>query len=195
MGKQAIFSFLIYAIINAITPGPGNLLALNTTVRVGWNKGKNLLFGIFAGYYTVQILCALLVYGLERFLNPAIAIMKYIGAAYILWLAIHIARSKPDFTGTDNKPSFWTGFVLQFVNVKIYLFGITALTGYILPFYSLLSVLILFEMVIATIGTVATLMWAVLGGVFQKLYVKYYRIINTVLAIALLACVISLLIL
>lgn len=26
---------------------------------------------------------------------------------------------------------FWKGFALQFVNVKIYLFGITALTGFI----------------------------------------------------------------
>jgi len=195
MGIQAIFSFLVYAIINAITPGPGNLLALNTIVRVGWKKSKNLLLGIFVGYYAVQILCALLVYGLERFLNPAMTVMKYVGAAYILWLAIHIARSKPDLTGTDSKPSFWTGFILQFVNVKIYMFGITALTGYVLPFHTSLNVLLLFEIMIATIGTIATLTWAVLGGVFQRVYIKYYRFINIILAIVLMECVVSLLML
>ena len=93
--------------------------------------GKRVI-GIFAGYYAVQILCALLVYGMDRFLNPAMIVMKYIGAAYMLWLAIHIVRSKPDLTGADSRPSFWTGFVLQFVNVKIYIFGITALTSYVI---------------------------------------------------------------
>lgn len=193
MGIQALSSFIIYAIINAITPGPGNLLALNTSVRVGWKKGKNLLLGIFAGYYTVQVLCAILIYGMDRYLNPIMAIMKYVGAIYILWLAIHIAKSKPDSGENNQKPSFWTGFILQFVNVKIYLFGITALTGYVLPFYSNFSALLFFEIIIATIGTISTLIWAVLGSTFQKLYIKHFRVINLILAAALLECVVSLL--
>lgn len=193
MGIQAISSFIIYAIINAITPGPGNLLTLNTMVSVGWKKGKNLLLGIFAGYYAVQILNSILVYGMERFLNPVMVVMKYVGAAYILWLAIHILISKPDLNGTSSKPSFWTGFVLQFVNVKIYLFGITALTGYVLPFYSFWGTLLLFAIAIATIGTIASVIWAFLGGAFQKIYMKHYRIINIILSLALLECVVSLL--
>lgn len=195
MGIQVILSFSIYAVINAITPGPGNLLALNTTVRAGWKKGKNLLFGIFAGYYAVQILCALLVYESYRFLNPIITVTKYVGAAYILWLAIHIAKSKPDLSESDGKPSFWTGFLLQFVNAKIYLFGITALTGYVLPFYTSLGALLFFEMIIATVGTAATLTWVVLGSVLKKIYTKHYRSINMVMALALLWCVVSLLML
>jgi cysteine/O-acetylserine efflux protein len=193
MGIQALSSFIIYAIINAFTPGPGNLLALNTSVRVGWKKGKNLLWGIFAGYYAVQILCAILIYGMDRYLNPIMATMKYVGAIYILWLAIHIARSKPDSGESNQKPSFWTGFILQFVNVKIYLFGITALTGYVLPFYSNFSALLFFEIIIASIGTASTLIWAVLGATFQKLYIKHFRVINLILAAALLECVVSLL--
>lgn len=193
MGIQAISSFIIYVIINAFTPGPGNLLALNTIGRVGWKKGENLLWGIFTGYYAVQILCATLMYGLDKYLSPFMTVMKYVGAIYILWLAIHIARSKPDLGKSGEKPSFWTGFLLQFVNVKIYLFGITALTGYVQPFYSNFSVFLFFEILIATIGSIATLVWAILGVTFQKLYIKYFRIINIVLAIALLECSISLL--
>ena len=195
MNSSAVFSFAIYMAINAITPGPGNLLALNTVVRFGLKKGKNLLLGIFAGYYVVQIICASLVYGLDKFLNPAMSVMKYVGAVYILLLAVHIARSKPDLTGEDKNPSFWTGFFLQFVNVKIYLFGITALTGYILPFYSSFIALLSAALLIATVGTAATLTWVFLGGFFQKVYIRRYRIINIVLALALLECVISLLML
>ena len=46
-------------------------------------------------------------------------VMKYIGAAYILWLAIHIAFSKKTSENTEQSASFLKGFMLQFVNVKI----------------------------------------------------------------------------
>jgi cysteine/O-acetylserine efflux protein len=139
MTANAISAFLIYVIINAITPGPGNILALNTMGTYGWKNGKYLMFGVFTGYYFIQFCCAIFTFGLTQLLNPIISIMKYIGAAYIIWLAIHIAISKPIVENQEKKPSFFTGFILQCVNIKILLFGITALTGYVVP-YSLIKI-------------------------------------------------------
>ena len=85
------------------------------------------------------------------------------------------------------------GFLLQFINVKIYLFGITALTGYITDYSDSLWVLLLAEMVIATIGTIATLSWVAVGVLMQKAYEKYYRAINMILALILAECVYSML--
>lgn len=42
-------NFFVYAIVNAFTPGPGDILALNTVTNYGWKKGKPLFFGIFTG--------------------------------------------------------------------------------------------------------------------------------------------------
>lgn len=83
--------------------------------------------------------------------------------------------------------------MLQFVNVKIYLFGITALTGYVTNFSTSLPVLVFFELVIATIGTVATSAWIGMGLVIQKIYLRHYRLINVILAVTLLECVYSIL--
>ena len=83
--------------------------------------------------------------------------------------------------------------MLQFVNVKIYLFGITALTGYITNYSTALWVLILFELIIATIGTIATTCWIGAGMAIQKAYLQYYRPINIILALTLLECVYSIL--
>ncbi len=47
----------------------------------------------------MQVICAVFVFGVSTFLPDLLGIMKYIGAAYILWLAVHIALSKPT-TGT-----------------------------------------------------------------------------------------------
>ena len=193
MPFNILISFLIYCVINAFTPGPGNILALNTVANYGWKNGRPLFFGIFAGYYSVQIICALIVYGVSTFLPSVLGIMKYIGAAYILWLAIHIAISKPEIGSSDKSASFMKGFMLQFVNVKIYLFGITALTGYITDYSTAFGILLLFELFIATIGSVATLTWIGMGMLIQSFYIKHFRIINIILSLSLLECVYSIL--
>ena len=186
-------SFFVYCVINAFTPGPGNILALNTVANYGWKKGRPLFLGIFAGYYVVQAICAIFVFGVSSFLPDVLKILKCIGAAYILWLAFHIAVSKPDISDDSRLASFIKGFMLQFVNVKIYMFGITALTGYITDYSTSLDIMLLFEMIIATIGTIATITWIGLGILIQKYYLKYYRVINIVLALTLLECVYSML--
>ncbi len=189
MPGYVLGNFFIYSIINAFTPGPGNILALNTVTNYGYKKGRPLFWGIFAGYYVVQIICAIFVFGVSTFLPNMLGVMKYIGAAYILWLAVHIALSRPTTGDVEKSASMMKGFLLQFVNVKIYLFGITALTGYITDYSAALWVLLVFEIIIATIGTIATLTWIGTGVLIQRAYQKYYRVINIILALTLLECV------
>ena len=189
MSKAVLSNFLIYCVINAFTPGPGNILALNIVTNYGYKKGKTLFFGIFVGYYIVQILCAIFVYGVNSLLPNVMEVMKYIGAAYILWLAIHIAFSKNTSENTEQSASFLKGFMLQFVNVKIYMFGVTALTGYVVGYMSSFPVLLFFELVIATIGTIATCTWIGLGVLIQKFYLRHFRVINIILALTLLECI------
>lgn len=112
--------------------------------------------------------------------------MKYIGAIYILWLAIHIALSKAGTENAGKSASFMKGFMLQFINIKIYMFGITAMTGYVIAYSKSFIMLFVFGVIIATIGTIATITWIGMGIIIQKVYLRHYRIINIVLAIILL---------
>jgi cysteine/O-acetylserine efflux protein len=69
------------------------------------------------------------------------------------------------------------------------MFGMTALTGYVAPYSTALMVLICFELVIATIGTIATMTWIGMGLLLQKFYLKYYRIVNIILSLTLAECI------
>ena len=102
MPIYVLWNFILYCVVNAFTPGPGNILALNTVTNYGWKKGKPLFFGIFTGYYVVQILCAVFVYAVCTFLPGAMTVIRYIGAAYILWLAVHIALAGPPEERTEK---------------------------------------------------------------------------------------------
>ena len=192
MGIQVITSFLIYTVISAFTPGPGNILALNTMVNHGWKKGKPLFLGIFFGYFFVQTFCAILIFSLDNLISPLTTILKYVGGVYILWLAYQVIISKPGNDHSDHQPSFFTGFILQIVNVKILLLGITALTGYIVPYYDSLDALLFFVTIISITGSAATLAWILFGKVFQNFYFKHFKVINIILGIILVQCAIAL---
>lgn len=193
MSSILLANFLIFAFINAFTPGPGNILALNTAVNYGIKKGKNLYLGIFTGYFIVQLICTSLVYFLGVYTPDALCILKYVGAAYILWLAIHIMRSKPEIEEGKGNASYFKGLTMQLVNIKIYMFGLTALSGYIMQVRKDFLGMYAYELIIVFIGISATCTWIILGVSLKKIYLKHFKIINIILGILLLECVYSIL--
>ncbi len=193
MPIHALTGFIVYALVNSFTPGPGNILALGTTSAYGWRRGKPLVFGIFAGYLAVQEICAFVVFAIGANAPALLGALKYVGVVYIAWLAIHIARSKPDASDAGKSASFLEGFLLQFVNVKVYLYGITALGGFVTPYFDGLAPLMGICVLIAALGSVATLVWAGCGVVLQRVYREHFRAANMIFAISLAACAVMML--
>lgn len=174
-------------------PGPGNILALSTAACCGLRRGLPLYLGIFCGYYAVQAICAVIVFALGTAVPDVLFVLRYVGAAYILYLAVHIARNVPDLDTSRTSASFAQGFLLQFVNAKIYLFGITALVGFVINWSAELWALMAAEMFIATIGSAATLTWVFFGTILQNAYRRNYRVANIAFAISLALCAVEML--
>ncbi|BCI60604.1 LysE family transporter [Solibaculum mannosilyticum] len=189
MTLSLLGTMLGYMTVSSYTPGPGNILAMNTTTKFGWKKSKRLILGICCGYLCVQFLCTLTLYCLNHVLEPALAILKYIGAVYMLWLSFHIIRSHPQTTTQEKTPTFQTGFLLQLVNVKIYFYIMTLLTVYLIPNIKSLVGLFVSGIGIVSFGSIACLAWAALGLQLQGTYVKHFKIINFILGLFLLYCV------
>lgn len=177
-----------YMLVSSFTPGPGNILAMNTTSRFGWNKGKPLIFGICCGYFCVQMLCTFAIYSLNMIFVSGLSILKYIGCLYMVWLAVHVARSSPEKSTQNKAPTFRTGFILQLVNVKIYFYITTLLSVYFIPYIKSLQGLLLAGIGVVAVGSSASLVWAFMGIQLQSTYEKHYRIINYILAVFLLYC-------
>lgn len=190
---QIVLSYGAYAFVTAFTPGPNNILALYAVSQNGWRRGRSTLLGIWGGFFCVMLLCAFLCYELTRFLPSLTAVMKYIGAAYILWLAFHVARSRPE-NGQTAPTSFWRAFFLQFVNVKIILYAVTIYTGYVLTAPSSLLTLLLHALFLTAFGMAGNCTWALAGGVLQSFLTKHYRPFNLLMGGILAVCAIQLLV-
>ena len=118
---SVIAAYFPYAAVTAFTPGPNNILALHAISQFGWRKGLSSVLGILTGFFCVMLICAGSCWGLAQQL-PAITIwLKYIGAAYIFWLAWHIASSKPaaEQNSEESGGGFWQAFGLQFSMSKL----------------------------------------------------------------------------
>lgn len=182
-----ILTYLPYTLVTAYTPGPNNIVALHAVGQHGWRKGRGVLWGIAIGFLIVMVICGLFCYELARFVPAATAVLKYIGAAYIVYLGIHIALSKPGESDAKSM-SFLSGFLLEFANIKIILYAITVYTGYVLPYQNSLSDVLFHSLVITVIGVSGTLTWAAAGGIFQAWLNKHYRIFNIAMGLILLWC-------
>ena len=187
-----VLSYLPYALVTAYTPGPNNILSLYSVSQKGWKAGKTVILGIVAGFLCVMVLCALFCYELDKYLPAMTNVLKYVGIAYILWLAWHIARSGPD-QSEGSQANFLKGFLLQFVNVKIYMYAITVYTGYVLTAGAGLSALLLHAVALTVIGASGCFTWGAAGHLLQTFLAKHYKPFNYLMALILVLCAIGML--
>lgn len=186
--------FLSYTLLTAYTPGPNNLMSMTNASKDGLKGTFPFLAGVCAGFVVVVSACAAfsaLLYASIPSIKP---VMLWIGAAYILYLAWTVWRDKPHDgkDGITQANSFLSGLLLQFVNVKIILFGITAMSSYILPYYHDAVSVALFTLLLSAIGTSGCICWAIFGAAFEKLLRKYRKPMNLIMALLLVYCAVSL---
>lgn len=184
-------TYLPYTFVTAFTPGPNNVVALHAVSLGGWRAGKGALLGMTAGFAVVMVVCAVLSYQLAAWMPALAGVLKYAGAAYILWLAAHIALSKPGDEAGRNL-SFWKGFALQFVNVKIIMYAITVYTGFVLPTSGDAGTLALHVACITAVGIAGMFTWAAMGSVLQNFIARHFRLFNGIMAAVLALCAVQL---
>jgi len=186
-----VLTYLPYSLVTAFTPGPNNIVALHAVSQNGWSKGRHVLLGIAAGFLCVMVFCALFCYELAKYVPALSGLLKYVGAAYIVWLAVHVARSTYEEDGGRHM-SFWEGVFLEFANFKIILYSITVYTGYVLPYGGDLASLLFHAVCITSIGMAGVMTWACAGRIFQRFLSRHFRLFNLAMALILVCCAVTL---
>lgn len=194
MPLRLVPSFLFFTFINGITPGPANLSSLSVSLNYGKQVALRQWRGILAGYFVDAMAAVWICHFLGKAAGDKIHLLSYIGAAYIVWLAVHILRSRPEGgMGSAKKYGFKSGLLIQLTNVKVILFCITALTSYVRVYTDSIFDLFLTACILPFIGgPLGNLMWLFAGVSLQGLFRRHWRIINIVMALALIACAVNL---
>lgn len=186
-------AFLTYIIITAITPGPNNVMSMTHASRMGFRKSYPFNLGVFFGTTLVMVITTLFSSLFFSAIPKAEPVMLVIGASYLLYLAYKIMTSGKEIrTGKMTEARVLPGVLLQFINPKLYIYSITAMGSYILPHYRETEILLLFAVFLAVVGFLCTVLWALFGSLFRKLFSDKGRIINTIMALLLVYSAVSL---
>lgn len=178
-------AFLSYAIVVSFTPGPNNIMAMVNASRSTYKKTFKFVLGVTSGFFIIML--ASCYFNLILFeIIPKIKFgMSLLGAAYLFYLAAKIlgikfgtAKTKTDATHKSSGNSFKIGFMMQFVNPKAILYGLTIISNFVTPNFSRHHELVFFSVVLATIGFLANSSWALFGASFNKIIDKYEKPFN-----------------
>ena len=129
-GIHGYESFLIAAVIFAMTPGLDTIFVLNKAFSKGRRAAVVGALGVNAGVMVHTLAAA---FGLSVILSQSAAaftIVKWAGAAYLCWLGLRSITSKPmnfaalrDFNSQESiLTSFRTGLIANVLNPKVALF-------------------------------------------------------------------------
>jgi cysteine/O-acetylserine efflux protein len=178
------YPFLIYVVVTTFTPGPNNIMSMTNAMHFGYGRSLKFLAGVSAGFLIVMFASGILNVVLTDWLPFLENWLKILGAIYMFYLAIHIARSKPLEVdeGKNGDNTFVAGFTMQFLNIKVILYGITVYSLFIIHSYQTPGMIGLFALALAMVGFIANSCWAFGGNVFRSTLRKNYRWFNFAMA-------------
>lgn len=124
--------FLLAAILIAISPGPGAAVAMSCGLRYGYAAALRSIFGLESALLIQLTIVAVGLGALLTASTLAFDIVKFCGAAYLVWLGIQKWRSSPQEIQEDKPPMssnalFIEGLLVNLANPKAIVF-IAALT-------------------------------------------------------------------
>jgi homoserine/homoserine lactone efflux protein len=144
MDLDAWLIYLVAATGLSLSPGPNGLLALTHGALHGRRK---TLYTIFGGAFGFVAVIALSMFGIGALLKTSLAwltVMKWVGAAYLVWLGIQVWRSPPigiEIGGATQPRAGWSmfrqGALSALTNPKALLFFAAFLPQFIDPARSL----------------------------------------------------------
>ena len=192
MSFELLTALTAFAFVSSITPGPNNMMLLASGVNYGFQKTVPHMLGIACGFVSLLLAIG---FGLGELLTRAplvYTVIKYAGAAYMLWLAWVIANSGPveDSTqGARGRPMrFIEAAAFQWVNPKAWVMAIGAMATYTNPNFYATSVLIV-ALVFGIINLPSVSVWTVFGVGMRRFLSdpRLCRIFNIAMALALAA--------
>lgn len=188
-----VSDFLIYCFVTAYTPGANNLLSMSHAARLGFKKSSRFNLGITMGFFIVMSVCTIFSSTLYSVLPKIKIFMQILGAAYMVYLAWKVWKTSSDLEIENGKESsFLAGMVLQFMNPKIYIYAITAMSLYILPIFHSIPAMIGFTIVLTVIGASGSYVWALFGSAFCRFFARHTKAVNFIMVLLLLYCAVSL---
>ncbi|QMV71649.1 LysE family translocator [Comamonas piscis] len=160
-----VLPLALFAFVSSVTPGPNNVMLTASGASFGYRRTVPHMLGISLGVVAMLLLVGLgLGVAFER--EPRLYTwLKYLGAAYLLWLAWKIARSGQAGAGQAGAQpfGFWQAAAFQWVNPKAWIMAIGIVATYT-PRDGYAANLLLAALVLGLVNYPSVSVWTLFGS-------------------------------
>lgn len=130
----ALFPLAVFAASQVGTPGPANMALLATGARFGFRAALPFVAGVALGK---QLIIWPIGFGLMELSARApwlFETLKYLSAAYIIWLAWKVANLRlSQSRSAERAPGFAAGLIVHPLNPKAWAMIVGSFTAFVTP--------------------------------------------------------------
>jgi len=186
---QLFIALVSFYFVMFVTPGPNNAMLTASGIKFGFRRTLPHLIGIPCGHI-VQITLVCLGLGKVFQIYPYIQeVLKYVCAAYLLYLGYKIIGSFSEHKKDSSRPlKLYEAALFQFVNPKAWTVAIMVASGFF-PKEEVLIIAILFSTLTAAIVCFPSIcLWALFGSSIRLMIknTKIKKVVEFLLAFLLL---------
>lgn len=167
----AVATFSLAAVLIVLLPGPDTLVVVRSILRGGRRKGITTALGNLCG---LLLWVAAAVLGLAAVLRASevgYEVLRFVGAAYLVWLGVQAWRARgADLTTLEGpagrfRTGFLAGLLTNLFNPKVGVFFVTFLPGFVPHGYPIGATSLLFGAIFVLLTAAY---WVVLLGLAAR---------------------------
>lgn len=167
-----LLAFSLFALISSITPGPNNTMLLASGAAFGFRRTVPHMLGVTGGFFLMVLAIGLGFGALFKALPSLYDWLRFLGAAYLVYLAWRIAGSSPATGGEGLRSAgqplgFFGAAAFQWVNPKAWTMAVAAVSIY-MPQQGYLMGALVISVLFALINLPCVGLWAVCGSLIRR---------------------------
>ena len=194
MSADLLAALIAFAFVGSITPGPNNAMLLASSVNFGLAPTMPHALGVTIGFSVMVVAVGLGLGAVFAAVPVLYDVLRYMGAAYLLYLAWRIAIAGPPSEGgtARGRPlRFIEAAAFQWINPKAWVLAVGATATYAPPEDFFLNVLVV-SAVFAAVNLPCISVWVGFGVAMRRLLSnpRILRVFNIAMALSLVASLI-----
>ena len=167
----------LFALVSSITPGPNNVMLAASGLNFGFRRSMPHLLGVNLGFTLMIFLVGVGLGSVFQQVPQLYTVLKYVGAAYLLYLAWKIANSGGMEDGAvSGKPmTFLQAAAFQWVNPKAWVMAVGVIATYT-PQAGFFANLVIATVVCGIVNLPSIGVWVTFGTALRRVLHKPWAI-------------------
>ncbi len=134
MSHDTFLALVLFAFVSSMTPGPNNAMLMASGVNFGLRRTIPHMLGVHVGFFLLMVSVALGLHGILLAAPLLYDVIRWTGAAYLLYLAWRIGTTRASPSNGESTAAspltFFQATMFQAVNPKAWIVVATAMTTY-----------------------------------------------------------------